>query len=259
MKLVLIDAMNLIRRIYAAQEKRSTDPVEDTYLHTQNAVLKIIEESGASHVAMVFDGQQKTWRHHLFTDYKADRKPMPSALADALIRYREGCEQLGVATVLFDDLEADDVIATLAVKVAQHGGKVRIVSTDKGFMQIVDDHISLYHYFDRRALTQDDVTQVLGFKPSQLADYLSMVGDTTNHIPGVTGIGPKTAAELLDQYGDLDSILIHSDGIQGKVGQHLKEEFRIALLARKMVTLRTDLDLGLNLQDLRYRPIAMVR
>lgn len=259
MKLLLIDAMNLIRRIYAAQEKRSDDPVEQTYLHAQNAILKNIEEADASHVALVFDGHEPTWRHQIYGEYKADRKPMPDDLAKALTEYRRRFEALGIGCVLFNDLEADDVIATLAVKVAQHGGQVRIVSTDKGFMQIASDRISLYHYFDRRVLTFDDVKQQLGLMPKQLPDYLSLVGDSTNHVPGVAGIGPKTAGELLDEYGDLDNVLINSEAIPGKIGEHLREQYRQALFARKMVTLKTDCELGLNLQSLRYRPMGQVR
>jgi len=258
MKLLLIDAMNLIRRIYAAQEKRSDDPVDQTCLHSQNAILKNIEEAEATHVALVFDGHQPTWRHKFYGEYKADRKPMPNKLADALPQYIEGFEALGIPCVLYDDLEADDVIATLAVKVAQHGGQVRIISTDKGFMQIASERISLYHYFDRRVLTYDDVEQQLGLIPRQLPDYLSLVGDSTNHVPGVPGIGPKTAGELLDKYGDLDNILINSTDIPGKVGEQLRENYRLALFARKMVTLKVDCELGLNLQSLRYRPVGLV-
>lgn len=254
MKLLLLDAMNLIRRIYAAQEKRSDDPVEQTYLLSQNAILKNVEESSATHVALVFDGSQPTWRHKVYDAYKADRKPMPDALAGGLAAYIQQYRQLGIPCVLYDDLEADDVIATLAVKVAQHGGRVRIVSTDKGFMQIASERISLYHHFEKRVLTVDDVQQQLGLLPSQLPDYLSLVGDSTNHVPGVPGIGPKHAGELLDLYGDLDSILIHSCEIKGRLGESLCEHYRLALFARKMVTLKTDCELGLNLQSLRYQP-----
>lgn len=259
MKLLLIDAMNLIRRIYAAQEKRSDDPVEQTCLHSQNAILKNIEDAEATHVALIFDGHKPTWRHEFYAEYKADRKPMPDLLATALPQYIERFEALGIPCVLYDDLEADDVIATLAVKVAQHGGQVRIISTDKGFMQIASERISLYHYFDRRVLTYDDVEQQLGLIPRQLPDYLSLVGDSTNHVPGVPGIGPKTAGELLDKYGDLDNILINSTDIPGKVGEQLRENYRLALFARKMVTLKVDCELGLNLQSLRYRPVGLVR
>lgn len=258
MKLLLMDAMNLIRRIHAAQEKRADDPIEQTCLHSQNAILKNIEEADATHVALVFDGHLPTWRHAYYPDYKADRKPMPDQLAAALTDYRQRFEAIGIPSMLYDDLEADDVIATLAVKVAQHGGQVRIVSTDKGFMQIAQERISLYHYFDRRTLTYDDVKQQLGLNPNQLPDYLALVGDSTNHVPGVPGIGPKTAGELLDKYQDLDNILIHSEEIAGRVGEQLREHYRLALFARKMVTLKTDCDLGLNLQSLRYKPVGLV-
>lgn len=252
MTLLLIDAMNLIRRIYAAQVDRSTDAIEQTLLLSQNAILKNIERCKATHAAIVFDGSELTWRHQLFPAYKADRKPMPEALANALPEFSQRFKKLGLACLLYPHYEADDVIATLAVKSAQHGAQVSIVSTDKGFMQIANEQISLFHHFDKRLLSIDDVEQQLGLKAHLLIDFLSLVGDTTNHVPGVPGIGPKTAGQLLDQFGDLDSVLIHSEALRGKLAQTLKDHYRVALLARKLVTLKLDCELDLNLHTLRY-------
>ena len=131
-----------------------------------------------------------------------------------------------------------------------------IVSTDKGFMQISDSNISLYHHFDKRVFGEDDVEQQLGLKGHQLVDFLSLVGDTTNHVPGVPGVGPKTAGSLLEQFGDLDNILINNESIQGKVGQSLQEHYRVALRARKLVGLKLDCKLDLNLKSLRYLPVS---
>lgn len=253
MKLLLLDAMNLLRRIYAAQEKRSDNPIEQTYLLTQNAILRNIDDINATHVAFVLDGQRPTWRHIQYPDYKADRKPMPEALARSLGHYSKQLSSIGIPCIKYDHLEADDVIATLATKVDQHGGFVRIVSTDKGFMQLASPRINLYHHFDKRLFTEDDVELQLGLKPSSLPDYLALVGDSTNHVAGVPGIGPKTAGELLDKYGDLDNILINSEDMEGRSGSSLRENYRQALLARKMVTLKVDCDLKINLQQLRYR------
>lgn len=252
MDLLLLDAMNLIRRIYAAQQERAEDPVESTLLHSQNAILKNIEITHAKHVALVFDGKDMTWRHELYSDYKADRKPMPEELAKALPEFTRRFEALGIPCLLYENLEADDVIATLAVKISELGGKVSIVSTDKGFMQISNENIHLYHHFDKRVLSVEDVKLQLGLEPSQIIDFLSLVGDTTNHVPGIPGIGPKTAGSLLDQYGDLDSIIIHSEEIKGKVGESLKAHYRVALFARKLVTLKTDCKLDINFKKLRY-------
>jgi len=253
LNLLLIDAMNLIRRIYAAQLNRTEDTVEQTLLLSQNAILKDIERTSVSHVAVVFDGKGPTWRHELFGEYKAHRKPMPDELAQALDQYRQRFESIGLACLKMDEYEADDLIATLAVKTSLRGGKVIIVSTDKGFMQIADENISLYHHFDKRILGVDDVEQQLGLKGYQLIDFLSLVGDTTNHVPGVPGIGPKTAGTLIEQYGDLDSILIHNQSISGKVGQSLQEHYRVALMARKLVQLKLDCQLDINLKSLRYK------
>ena len=115
MNLLLVDAMNLIRRIYAAQVNRSEDPVEQTLLLSQNAILKDIERTSVSHVAVVFDGKGPTWRHELYPDYKGNRKPMPEELAVALDQYRQRFESIGLFCMKMDEYEADDIIATLAV------------------------------------------------------------------------------------------------------------------------------------------------
>ncbi len=252
MDLLLIDAMNLIRRIYAAQQKRSDAPLEQTLLLSQNAVLKNIERTSAKHVAVVFDGKGPTWRHGLYAEYKADRKPMPSELADGLPLFFERFKALGITCLLMEEYEADDLIATLAVKTSKKGGTVMIVSTDKGFMQIANENISLYHHFEKRLLQIDDVEQQLGLKSYQLVDFLSLVGDTTNHVPGVPGIGPKTAGLLIERYGDLDTILINSDAIDGRAGKSLNEHYKVALMARKLVCLKLDCIVNTNLRSLRY-------
>jgi protein Xni len=257
MELLLLDAMNLIRRIYAAQQQRAQHPVDDTLLHSQNAVLKNIERFDASHIALVFDGKGPTWRHKLYDEYKADRKPMPDELSLAMPKFFEHFKSMGVPCLLYEEYEADDVIATLALKTAQRGGHVRIVSTDKGFMQLSSENVELYHHFDKRLLSLDDVRQQLGLQPHQLVDFLSLVGDSTNHVPGMAGIGPKTAGQLLDEYGNLDNILIASESIKGKMGETLRNDYRVALFARQLVRLKTDCALNLNLQTLRYSPVGL--
>ncbi len=252
MDLLLIDAMNLIRRIYAAQVTRSDDALEQTLLLSQNAILKNIEQSQAKHVAVVFDGKGPTWRHELYGEYKAHRKPMPEELSLGLSQFSQRFSAFGITCLLMEEYEADDLIATLAVKTSEKGGKVMIVSTDKGFMQIVDDNICLYHHFDKRILQLDDVEQTLDLQSHQLIDFLSLVGDATNHVPGIPGIGPKTAGMLIEQHGDLDTILIHSDSIAGRAGQALSEHYRVALMARKLVSLKLDCHLDINLKALRY-------
>jgi protein Xni len=256
MDVLLFDAMNLIRRIYAARQDRVDDAVEQTLLLSQNAILKNIEQTSPSHVAVVFDGRGQTWRHDIYADYKANRKPMPDELSKALPEFVQRFEAIGITCLWYDEYEADDVIATLAVKCSENGKSVSIISTDKGFMQIADPRISLYHYFDKRVLTEDDVKMQLGLPPEQLVDFLALVGDTTNHVPGVPGIGPKTAGALLDEYHELDNVLIHSAEIKGKVGKSLIENFHVALLARKLVRLKLDCTLDINLKGLRYEALG---
>lgn len=252
LELLAIDAMNLIRRIHAAQQGRE-DALVTTQLLAQNAIIKCLEDTGASHVVVVFDGHSGTWRHDLFSAYKSQRKPMPQDLADALEQMKQSFAQQGITSVEYPHLEADDVIASLASKVAEHGGKTWIISTDKGFLQLASEQIVVRHYFEKRTYVAADVVAQYGIQPHQLVDYYALVGDTTNEVPGVSKIGPKTASQLLNTYGDLDNILIHSTDIGGKIAQYLEQDYKKALLARKLIALKVDCQLGINLQQLRYR------
>lgn len=251
-ELLAIDAMNLIRRIYAAQQGRE-DALANTRQLAQNAIIKCLEETAASHVVVVFDGHSGTWRHTLFPAYKSQRKPMPEDLAAALQDMKHSFAQQGITSLEYPHLEADDVIASLAYKVAEHGGKTWIISTDKGFLQLASEHIVVRHYFEKRTYVAADVVAQYGIEPHQLVDYYALVGDTTNEVPGVSKVGPKTASQLLNEYGDLDNILIHSAEIGGKVAEHLEQDYKKALLARKLIALKVDCQLGINLQQLRYR------
>ncbi len=264
--LVLIDALNLIRRIYAVQERpfiqnkiQLDDELSDntkrqvlnnTRNACLNAVAKILEIQQASHALVIFDSNTPCWRYKLYSDYKKGRKKMPQHLADDLPAIQDAFMQLGVDSLESEDDEADDLIATLATKMALHGQHVTIISTDKGFLSLLSSHIHVYDYFNRRYLDEQYVKEKFDIKPSQLIDLWTLTGDTTNKIPGVTGIGQITAASLLNEHGSLTTIL-NCDEIKPKIKAKLLTSKEQISLSKKLLTLKQDIPLGFNLKDIR--------
>ncbi|MEW6992891.1 flap endonuclease Xni [Colwelliaceae bacterium MEBiC 14330] len=264
--LILIDALNLIRRIYAVQERPFTQikhQVDDelspstqnqVLFNTQNssvnALLKIISQHQPTHALAVFDSEQPCWRYQLFKGYKKGRKKMPSHLADKLTDIQDAFMEQGVDSLTSEKDEADDLIATLAVKVALRGQKVTIISTDKGFLPLLGANIHLYDYFNRRYLDETHVQSKFNVKPSQLIDFWTLTGDNTNKIAGVSGIGQVNAAKLLNQYGSLKAILKAND-LKPALQEKLTQSLDTMELARKLLTLKQNIPLGFNLKDIR--------
>lgn len=266
MHVVLIDALNLIRRIYAVQERPflSTKSTADTELsdntkqqvlyNTQHAcrqaLTKIIDLLQPSHALAVFDSQNPCWRYQLFPDYKKGRQKMPAHLADHLSEIQDEFMAKHVDSLISEQDEADDLIATLAIKVALRGQKVTIISTDKGFLSLLNQNINVYDYFNRRYLDESHVKEKFNIKPSQLVEFWMLTGDSTNKTPGIAGIGQVTAANLLNQYHSLTALLAAED---------LKESIKTKLISakeqltmtRKLLTLKHDIPLGFNLKDIR--------
>lgn len=259
--LVLIDALNLIRRIYAVQERPfllNNELAENTKKqvldNTQNACLqalsKILEIQSPTHALAVFDSVAPCWRYQLYPDYKKGRKKMPEHLADKLTDIQDEFMTLGVDSLVSDKDEADDLITTLAVKVALRGQKVTIISTDKCFLSLLNENIQVYDYFNRRELNREFVTEKFNVKPEQLIDLWTLTGDSTNKIPGVAGIGQVTAATLLNQYGSLAAVL-NAEDIKKNISEKLSSSQEQISLSSKLLKLQQDIPLGFNLKDIR--------
>lgn len=266
--LVLIDALNLIRRIYAVQERpfvhskhqlegELADKTQQQVLfNTKKACTKaldnILQHQQATHALAVFDSEQPCWRYQLYADYKKGRKKMPAHLADELPPIQDAFLHLGVDSLIPAEDEADDLIATLATKMALRGQDVTIVSTDKGFLSLLGPHIQVYDYFNRRYLDDKYVKDKFDVRPAQLIDLWTLTGDNTNKIPGVEGIGQITAANLLNEYGSLSAIL-KSDSIKPTIKDKLNNSEAQLTLTRKLLTLKQDIPLGFNLKDIRVK------
>ena len=264
--LVLIDALNLIRRIYAvqarpfiqnkhqAEEELAEKTHQQILFNTQKACHKALDNilnlMQASHALAVFDSQNPCWRYTLYPDYKKGRKKMSPFLANELPNIQDAFFELGVDSLLSEEDEADDLIATLSTKMALHGQNVTIISTDKGFLPLLGPNIHVYDYFNRRYLDESYVKDKFDIKPSQLVDLWTLTGDNTNKIPGVIGIGQVTAANLLNEYGSLSSVL-SSDTLKVSIKEKLCDNKAQIVLSQKLLTLQQNIPLGFNLKDIR--------
>lgn len=253
--LLLVDALNLIRRVYAAQPgEDGPERAEGARQACVQSLRRALRQAEPTHAACVFDGGGRSWRHRLDPGYKEGHAPMPEALAEALDGYRQAFREIGVASLDFPGLEADDVVATIAVKAAAAGASVVVLSTDKVFGELLPAGVRVRDHFQGRETDAATVMEKFGVRPDQLADLLALAGDRGNNIPGVPGIGQKTAATLLGRFTTLEEALRSADEVAGKLGERLREHADTARFCRQLVGLRTDLELGTNLNQLRYLP-----
>jgi len=252
-QVLLVDALNLIRRIHAARPD-SEDPqgIESSITTCVNSLERCLIECRPTHAVCVFEGQGRSWRNDIFAGYKDGRQPMPETLRKNLPRFKEAFESSGVRSIEKDGIEADDIIATLAKKIASRDGAVIILSTDKTFLQLLSDRIRVRDHFKKTFLDRAYVQEKFGIQPGQLVDLLSLAGDSTNAIPGVPGVGHKTAARLLETFSTLESVLENSSSIKGKAGKAIAAHVQDALLAQSLIRLRQDIELGMNLNLFRY-------
>jgi protein Xni len=244
--LLIVDALNLIRRIHAVQGS----PCVET---CQHALDLLIVHSQPTHAVAVFDDEARNsgWRHQRLPDYKAGRAPMPDELHAEMPALRAAFEQRGVCCWVSAGNEADDLAATLAVKVAQAGHQATIVSTDKGYCQLLSPTLQIRDYFQKRWLDAPFIEKEFGVLPQQLPDYWGLAGISSSKVPGVAGIGAKSATQLLVQFGTLEELYARLDEVPDKWRKKLEAHRDMAFLCRDIARLQTDLHIDGNLQQLR--------
>ena len=251
MRVLLIDAFNLIRRIYEVHPHSEGEALQpDVILRVVASLRRVLKRFSPSHACCVFDSQEKTWRHALYPAYKENRKPTPQAMLDGLPDIKAAFLEAGVQSITVPGYEADDVIATLSHHISNAGGKVWIVSTDKGYLQLLGDNVEVFDQFNNRSLTREWVEEKYGVKCGQLLDYWALMGDSGNNIKGIPKVGPKTARSLLSTYKTLEQILQNppTTTVGGRISAHLHE----AKVCYQLATLKADVEIGTNLKQLRY-------
>jgi DNA polymerase-1 len=251
--LLLVDGSSYLYRAFHALPPLSTsngEPTGATY-GVVNMLRKLLEEHAPRRIAVVFDAPGKTFRDDLFEDYKANRPPMPDDLARQIEPTQEIVRALGLPLLQITGVEADDIIGTLARQAEAQGMTVLIVTSDKDMAQLVNDRINLLDTMRDKRLDAAGVEQKFGVPPARIIDYLALMGDSSDNIPGVPGVGPKTAAKWLGQYGSLDALIEQAGTIKGKVGEKLRAHLEQLPLARQLATIHCEVALDLTMEDLR--------
>ena len=259
--LVLVDGSSYLYRAFHALPPLTNSSGEPTgaVLGVLNMLGKLVKETDPARVAVVFDAPGKTFRDELFAEYKAQRPPMPDELRSQVQPLIEAVEALGLPMLRIEGVEADDVIGTLARRAAEAEMNVVISTGDKDMSQLVGPGVSLVNTMTDTRLDRDGVKAKFDVYPEQIVDYLALVGDSSDNIPGVPKVGPKTAAKWLNQYGSLDEILAHQQEISGKVGESLREHVAQLELSRKLATIECGLQLPLGPEDLRRKDPDVAR
>ncbi len=255
-KILLVDGNSLVyRSFFAIPRLTNREGVPTNAAYGFATVLrKILAEETPAHVAVVFDAAGTNFRHRLYPEYKANRPPTPDDLAVQMPLTREVCDVLGLPILEIGDVEADDVIGTLAVRADDEGFEVFIVSSDKDFLQLVSDRITVINPGKEFRYDSAGVVEKFGVTPEKVTDVLGLVGDSVDNVPGVPGIGMKGAVSLIKEWGSLEDSVENAERISNKRQREaLLEHAEQARLSKKLVQLDTNVPLAVKPEELRYR------
>lgn len=250
--LILIDCSSYFHRAYHALPQLMTAQGEPTgaIYGVINMIRKLLVDYNPEYIAVIFDAKGKNFRHEMYPQYKATRAPMEDELRVQAQPLQEIIKAMGLPLLVIEGVEADDVIGTLAKEATQSGVDTVISTGDKDLAQLVNQHISLINTMNNSVLTVESVKEKFGVAPEQIIDYLTLIGDASDNVPGVPMIGPKTAVKLLNEFGSLDEIIKHADEIKGKVGENLRSSLEQIPLSKSLVTIKNDVKLPLSIADL---------
>src|SRR3954465_10110452 len=261
--LVLVDGSSYLYRAFPALPPFSNSRGEPTgaVFGVLNMLNKFLRDYDPARIAVVFDAPGKTFRDDLFAQYKAHRPPMPDDLRAQIEPLFEAVKGMGLPILREQGVEADDVIGTLACVAARQNLSVLISTGDKDMAQLVSPQITLVNTMSNTVLARAGVKNKFDVFPEQIVDYLALVGDSSDNIPGIDKVGPKTAAKWLNQYSTLDGLIADAANVGGKVGENLRAGLGTLELARKLATIRTDLALPVSLDDLKRKTpdLALLR
>lgn len=250
--LLLVDGSSYLYRAYHAMGQNLTAPdgaPTGALYGVLNMLRRLRSEYPHDYCAVVFDAKGKNFRHQMFEEYKATRPPMPDDLRPQAEALPDLVRLTGWPVLVIEQVEADDVIGTLAKQGAEHGLRVIVSTGDKDMAQLVDERVTLVNTMSSETLDIEGVKAKFGVRPDQIRDYLALMGDKVDNVPGVEKCGPKTAVKWLEAYGSLAGVMEHASEIKGKVGENLQAALPQLPLSYDLVTIKTDVDLHAELSD----------
>jgi len=247
-KLLAIDGLNIVRRIYeASPAPDSSEKAETALRFALSAFHKLMREHAPSHVVAAFDFGGLTWRHHLYERYREQRVPMPDALRSSLPDLYAELEKFHITVLSIPEVEADDVIATAVLRwLAEGRGEAIVVSTDKDLHVLIRHGALIWDHFKNEWHDSAWVKNKFGVPPEQLEQLLALMGDPTDGIPGVSKVGMKTAAKLLQAYGSIDAVMNGAGILKNTLGENLRKDARVLEISRQLVALKSDVQLGVT-------------
>ena len=252
-QLVLIDGSSYLFRAFHAlpplmsSKGQATGAIKGVI----SMIRKLMNEYPHSNLAVVFDAKGKTFRNEIYPEYKANRPPMPDELRSQIAPIHEIVRHMGVPLLIVEGVEADDVIGTLARQATEAKMKVLISTGDKDMAQLVNEHITLINTMTDTVMDVDGVIEKFGVRPDQIIDYLALVGDTSDNIPGVPKCGPKTAVKWLASYDSLQGVMNRAEEVKGKVGEYLRESMTFLPMSYELATIKQDVPLEQAVDDLK--------
>ena len=254
--LVLVDGSSYLFRAFHAMPNLSNAQGEPTgaIYGVVNMIRRLLADYDPEHIAVVFDAKGKTFRNDLYPEYKAHRPPMPQELAQQIEAVHEIIKAMGLPLLCIPGVEADDVIGTLAQQATEQGIDTIISTGDKDMAQLVNQHVTLIDTMKDVVSDEQGVAERFEVTPAQIIDYLTLIGDKVDNVPGVPKVGPKTAVKWLQEYGSLDGIIAHADEIKGKVGENLRDSLEQLPLSKELVTIKKDVELDVDPTTINRQP-----
>ena len=251
--IILVDGSSYLYRAYHALPPLTTSKNQPTgaIKGVISMIKKILIDHPESPLAVVFDAKGKTFRHNMYSEYKANRPPMPEDLVQQIEPIHQIITLMGIKLIMIPGVEADDVIGTLAEQARQKRLDTVISTGDKDMTQLVCKNVSVVNTMSGELLNESGVLKKFGVEPKYITDYLALIGDKSDNVPGVEKVGPKTAVKWLDEFGDIDGIKSNAESIGGKVGENLRASLETLDLAHQLVKIKTDVELDLGIEDLK--------
>ena len=251
--IILVDGSSYLYRAYHALPPLTTSKNQPTgaIKGVISMIKKILIDHPESPLAVVFDAKGKTFRHDMYSEYKANRPPMPEDLVQQIEPIHQIITHMGIKLIMIPGVEADDVIGTLAEQARQKRLDTVISTGDKDMTQLVCKNVSVVNTMSGELLNESGVLKKFGVEPKYITDYLALIGDKSDNVPGVEKVGPKTAVKWLDEFGDIEGIKSNAESIGGKVGENLRASLETLDLAHQLVKIKTDVELDLGIEDLK--------